>query len=194
MKYHFLLTLGDDADPDLCTISDSPDGIGFYDHYPAMGMPVREYMPVPAVLHISNDYPGMVTTSLLGNLLSYLIVSEPMKDVMVRACPEGSVETFPVALHSHRGDLHSSDYWIVNPLTILDCLDLENSTIKYSSKGKIVSIKEFVFVAAKLVGAPGLFRVKEDVFAYVISDEVLQACRAANFTNLLTAEIRQTGT
>ncbi len=56
-----------------------------------------------------------------------VVVSSAIRDVVLEI--GGDVELLPVAIHDHRGRVASSDYWIVNPLTRIDCLDVANSRL-----------------------------------------------------------------
>jgi hypothetical protein len=186
MKFHFIETLGESA-RNLCMVRTEPEGMGFYTHYPAIGRPAVDKVSNPAVMRM-DPKGGTVTRSLIGNTVNYLIASTALKDLLIAESPPATVELLPVALYN-KTRLHSSDYWIVNPLVIVDCLDMKASTLQMS-RGKIISIDERVLSARKLKDAPGLFRIENDVDTYVINDNVRQLIAAnRKITNFPTSEL-----
>src|SRR5207302_1272588 len=108
--------------------------------------------------------PGIKLASLLGNTQSYLIVNTEVKNVIVEHCTLSELEVLPFTLYNHKKRIHSSDYWIVNPIGYLDCVNRAASNIRYLSTDptKIVAVRKFVLDTKRLENAPDLFRVVED--------------------------------
>ncbi|WP_437995567.1 DUF1629 domain-containing protein [Sorangium sp. So ce185] len=189
MRYYKLDTLGDTRDRDLCLLEDEPKDMGLEGYYLAMGKPARDHIPADLSISMSEDYPGIVTASLIGNFNNYLLVSTAMKEIIEQHCAGLDIEYFQFALINHKGRVHTRDYWIVNPIGAYDCLDFGASKIKYSGSD-IVSIKERVLSAAKLAGAPSLFRIARDVQTYVVAEPLAEAFRAEGFTNVVLKEMK----
>lgn len=128
--------------------------------------------PSDAHVRMADDF-GRQLGGIIGNTWSLLIVHRAMKEALeqLHAHP---VQYLPVAIRNHKNRLASSDYFVVNPLGALDCLDLEESEIEYHD-GDVVGLEKVVLSEPKLSGAPALFRVKESPGTYVVSEDVIRA-------------------
>ncbi|MFY0562402.1 imm11 family protein [Archangium lansingense] len=93
-------------------------------------------------------------------------------------------------MYDHRERLYSRDYFIINPIGALDCLDEKASGVKYGEEGSVVDIAEFVLDPAKVQNAPALFRIDKKPSKYVVDERFVQAVEAQGFTNVLLAPLR----
>src|SRR5579884_2171520 len=125
MRCFRLETLGDTRDKSLALISQPPDGLGLFDYCLSEGEPIGDRYPADAAIHLHRKYPGIRLSSLIGNTLCFLIVHTTMKDVLLQHAPN-QMEVLPFTLYNHKKRVHSRDYWIINPLAIVDCLDKEH--------------------------------------------------------------------
>jgi hypothetical protein len=164
MTPHLIETLGD-LRKGLCVLNDAPEGMGFYTHYPAIGRPAVDKVSNPAVFRVSPDHEGLKLQALVGNTVNYLVVSTALKDLLVADNPPETVELLPAAIYDAAKKLLSDDYWIVNPLAIVECLDDDADEHR-------------VLKASALEGAPGLFRIARDVQTYVVSDAIVASVAA----------------
>jgi hypothetical protein len=112
-------------------------------------------------------------------------------DVVRKHCKDQRIEYLPFTLINHKGRIHSTDYFIVNPIGALDCLDKQASTIEYMEDGRIIAVISYVLDPNKLTDAPDLFRIKEWPRKYVISERLASAFTESNFTNIILQEIPQ---
>src|SRR5262249_39287478 len=134
--------------------------------------------------------PGIKLSSLLGNTISYLIVHASMKDVIVANQP-GELELLPFTLYNHKKRVHSKDYWIVNPIGTIDCVNKEASEITYGGDGnkQVVGVDKWVLDPKKLEGTPALFRVPENAEEYFIDSRLGKAFQQNKFSNVLLIEV-----
>lgn len=190
MRCFQLLTLGDSKDKSLAFISTAPEGIGIFDYCLSEGEPIGDQYPEDARIYLQRQHPGIRLTTLFGNTLCFLIVHASMKDVLLEHV-KTSIEALPFTLYNHKKRVHSREYWIINPLAIVNCVDKEHSDITYFDKDptKVVGVRKLVFDARKLEGQPALFRVPEARTKYFVKDDLAVALTERPFTNLVATEI-----
>ncbi len=134
-------------------------------------MPEDGY-PADAHVRMASGF-GRELGGIIGNTWSLLIVSRPMKEALEKL-GTGPIQYFPLAIHNHKNRLASADYFVVNPLGVHDCLDLEESEIEYH-EDDVVGVETIVLSEPKLENAPDLFRVREAPATYVVSEQVVRA-------------------
>lgn len=191
MKHFYEIdTLGDTYNSGLCMLEDEPEGLGLRGYRLATGDRARDIFPEHAIMRMSDSYPGIVTPSLIGNVISYLIVSTRAKDIIESLCSGCDIEYFQLTLYNHKGRVHTTDYWIVNPIGGVDCIDFQRSDITYLGSD-IVSIERRVLATSKLQSAPHLFRILHDSQTYIASDALVRVVRDVGLTNFIFREITQ---
>jgi hypothetical protein len=184
MDYFFIDTLGNAADTSLCLLDSAPEDIGLKYYKMARGDRIGADFPTDAEIYMSDDFPGIKLSSLLGNTKSYLICSTALKDLLLGHCPQCDIECLPFTLYNHKRRKASDDYWIVNPIGVVDVTDPRESVIEFF-QGKVVSVTRYVLDPAKLVGAPPLFRPRELPNEYVINSDLADAIQKAGMTNVI---------
>ena len=192
MNYFLIDTLGDTSDDTLCLLDSEPEGMGLESYFLAMGKKAAPFFPADARLHMSAEYPGLITSSLIGNVKRFLIVDTKTKNIFARLCAGAEIEYLPFSLYNHKGRVHSRDYWFVNPIGTFDCLDFGASDIQYLGQD-IVRINERVLDPKKLARAPDLFRIEGEPQTYVISEHLVDALEESEPTNILVTELSQSG-
>lgn len=173
---YFLLNLMPRFNPEFCFLHDEPEELGLYSSRLLKGEPLARNYPADVRLMMSDRESGIELPDLVGNTCSLLICSGRLKQVL-EAHALGPVEFLKVAIYNHRKRCASSDYYFVNPLGAVDCLDPKASEVEYH-EGNVVGVDKAVFDPNKLNGAPGLFRIKEDPTMYVVNGDVVQSMAA----------------
>lgn len=191
--YRIIDTLGDADDSTLVLIDDFVEGIGNKAYCAGGGVRLGAVYPPDARISLRKENPGMKLSSLLGNTRLMLIVSREFKEIIARTCTN-EIEYLPFRLYDHRKRVLSADYFIVNPIGTLDCLDLKKSDIDWSddTPPELLGINEHVLDRKRLVDAPELFRIKEDPGEYVIGPRLAEAMRAhqPKLTNIQWTRLR----
>jgi len=196
MKYFFIDTLGE-VDGERAVLDSAPRELGLEYYRLAEGVRIGKAYPADARIYMSKKYRGVKLDSLLGNTKSYLIVKRPVIEVIEAHSADADIEYLPFTLFNQKKRVQSKDYFIVNPVGTLDCLNLESSEIEYldakdePSHGAVVAVEKFVLDPGKLARAPALFRIKEEPDRYVINEQLADAFGKAGFTNILLTEIEQ---
>lgn len=187
--YYRIQTLGDRTDKTLAFFRKAPDGIGLKVYYLRRGIRLGEHYPADAALSMEDRDPGIKLASLLGNTLSFLVVHQAMKVALEAVC-QCEIEYLPVRVLNHKKRVHSTEYWIVNPLGTVDLVDRGASEIDFDDDGKtILGIRRLVFVRARLAGAPAMLRVPEKPEEIFIGTEVIKALAPHGFTNVILHEV-----
>jgi hypothetical protein len=186
---YFLINNAPLEDEDYAFLEQTPEGTLAIDYKMATGEPMGKDYPERARITMDAAHPGIQLADLVGNSCGLLIVSRRVKEGIERVVT-APVEYLPVAIYNHKKRLASKDYFIINPLGTLDCLDLDRSEITWSD-GEVVDVDVFVLDPKKLDGAPDLFRIKEDPRTYVMSKRLVKELVPLDPTNFLVDELAQ---
>lgn len=191
MRYFELNCLGNDLDKKLAIIDQAPEGVGKWDFCMSRGEPIGDKYPENAKIRL-NEYPGFQLRSLIGNVLAYFIVDTTMKKA-IEDGKNNQIEYLPFTLINHKGKVHSTDYWIINPIGSIDVLDVPNSKVSLGRRtGEIVGIDEFAFFGDKLADAPDLFRIPQDLSRYFVSEKLASWWQEDGCTNIYLEEVKIT--
>lgn len=190
MNFFQIETLGDPNDEDLCMLRSGIEGLGAEDWRLFRGERIGPLYPAEARIFMSREERGMKVCDVLGNTDSMLIVSSALKAVIEKHCQGVDIEYLSFTLYDHRRRVHSRDYFIINPIGSLDCLDEIASRVKHGSQGAIVHVGEYVLDRAKVKEVPQLFRVAQWPSRYIIGLKLAQEIYDRNFTNVLWTELR----
>lgn len=191
MRFFNIDTLGDLDDRRLCILDAVPEGIGVKYSRLARGRTIAADFPANAVIRMTPDRTGIKLASLIGNTNSFLIVHRDVKDVIAaehhRRGDRWPIEYLPFTLMNHKGRPHSADYVLVNPIGVIDCVDLAASEIELfeNDRDKVVSIERLVLDPAKVQDAPPLFRIRETPGQYTVDEALAAALDGKGFTNIV---------
>lgn len=171
-----------------------------YEHFAQVKLPVRdrsgEIVPdvfldgvssiptYPAEAEISMDpeWPGMQLPGLVANTSSMLVIHRAFKQLIEQWLrPQDHVEFLPLSILNHKRRLASADYFIVNPIGTLDCLDQKRSSFSYTSDGRLFMIEKYVLDSKKLAWEPAIFRPKEAPTEYIINGKITTAFKESGF-------------
>ena len=194
MKLFKLNTLGNDQDNSLAFINNAPDGIGIFRSRLGEGEKIGSNYPSDAKITLLKRSPGLKLCSFIGNTECMLVVADPVRDLIESTC-ECEMEILKFALLNQKGRLHSSDYWIINPIGTTDCVNREASDIDFLDApgdhyhGAVVDVDRYVIDKKKLIKAPNLFRVPEDPEEYFFKEPLFDEIRKREFTNFVFEEI-----
>jgi hypothetical protein len=194
VPYFEINVAGDELNKELAFVEQEPENLGGYGFRLAEGQPTDDVYPEEAAIYLDPYSPGLTFASLLGNSIGFLMVCTAVKEVIAQL-NVAPIELRPLAIYNHKRRLHSRDYWAVNPLAILDCVDRQRSTILYSSEKPtdIVAIDRLVFRTDRLAKAPDLFRIPERRGSYFASDRLLASLQGKGFTNIFVDTIEEAG-
>lgn len=178
---------------DFVFLSGKPRGIGITDWKLSEGEPLGDEYPGidETKWYMEKKYPGIKLPSLIGNVSNVVVVHRELKDVFEAA--QVPTDYVQFTLYNHKNRVASRDYFIINVLGTFDCLNYNESKIKYSKEapGKVISVKRMVFDRRKLEQAPDIFRVKEEPETIVISQRLVGPLQKLNPTNVYLHVVEQ---
>ena len=193
MNFFLLDTLADHGRGDLCFTDKLPNGIGSSTYRLAEGDSLREAFSgdVPEIQwQLGDDFPGLKLASFIGNTGRFFAVHQDAANV-IQQHRIGEAEVVPFTLYNHRGRVHSRDYVFVNPLGSVDCLNTAASVIRRANSGRVLSISKVVLDADKPLDQRDLFRIREKPRGYVLSERLVTALAANQFTNFTINPLEQ---
>ncbi|RYZ16475.1 MAG: hypothetical protein EOO70_04360 [Myxococcaceae bacterium] len=185
MRYFQISTIGSLHDPEIALLNGTPEGMSLRAYCMSEGDPAHRFYPKEAKVSLRHDHPGIKLSSLLGNTSSYLIVHADVKEVIAAHAQDIEVEYLPFDLYDHRKRLYSRDYFIINPIGTVDCLDATASGVKIGPEGSVIHVARFVLDPKKFDHLPALFRPKEEPAVYLVTEALAEALKAKGFTNIL---------
>lgn len=185
---YFLLNLTPLADKSYCVLGDLPDSVRGLSYRMSRGIAMGKDYPKDVQWRMSDDFGGIKLPSLVSNIDTILVVERKLKDVFEATGVE--MECLPFDLINHKGRVASRDYFIVNPLGNLDCLNLEKSDIEWMDD-EVVALRKPVLDPDKLKGAPDIFRIKQDREQIVISHQLADALKQVKPTNVYLFSVEQ---
>ncbi len=189
MDFGLVQTTGELNDKDLCLIDEYPEGMEKYGHTMALGKPATPHFPKDAIVRLSEDNPGIKLAHVCGNLQGCFIGSSLVKKIISKYCSEQEIEYLPFTLYNHKGRVHSTDYYFINPIGGIDCLNYEESGAEFDN-GEFMALDKVVLDREKIENAPHFFRVEEERYNYVMSLELVKALRDEGVDNLLGKKLK----
>jgi hypothetical protein len=184
MRYFRILKLGDKSDRERALVDTKPPGLDGWHFCASRGEPMAEHYPDDGHVVLSEKY-GLRLTDFISNTLNYIIASTRMKEV-IEAHSNVPIEYLPLSLFNPRKRLQSSEYWIVNPIGDVDCVDLEKSDVRRGhDTGLITFIMEYQFLEERLRDTrPSMVRPKETPWEVFVDEPTAQALHAIKATNV----------
>ena len=100
------------------------------------------------------------------------------------SCGIKNIDYFPVKLFDQKTDSVNTDYWLVNVLGRISCLDIENSVTEVDVYGDGVDFESFSIKESRTMGAE-LFRLHEDGTLIILNERVYSALSSANLKGVI---------
>lgn len=126
-KYFFW---GADYKEGFCVIQASE---GFDEAYLLdSGISLSEKWPSNVRCDMDPEYPKDI--KLADNLYGAgsAVISGPIKELLISEQVK-NVEFLAVTIRNHKGRVASKDYFIMNPLEVVDCIDIEKSGVRWNA-------------------------------------------------------------
>lgn len=124
------------------------------------GISRRDGFPDDALFSMKRSSPkAKKLADNVANLDGLAVVSKPLMEFLEAREPPGT-EFLRVSILDHKQKVASDEYYIVNPLSVVDCIDRERSDLSWNEIDKelISGCFELVLLDGSLDGAPPIFR------------------------------------
>jgi len=121
---------------------------------------------------------------------SYFVISNRVREALTLLAGNSNVEFLPVSILNHKGRLASKDYFIMNPLDIVDCIDQEKSGVVWNAinPNMISSCEKFVLKEDAIPENIGVFRPKFMLTSILIRREIAAKLSAPEMTGVFFVE------
>jgi hypothetical protein len=163
--YHILTY--DDRD-DLQTIGDYEMGdFDLTEFWQGQGF--EGAIPAGVRLYV-DEMEGLLRSDILANPVSWLILSNQLWS-LVSSLTKHDVQVFEAPVFRKSDGSHVSGYKLINPIRLIECLDMEKSTILRRDDGTIASVIK-PCIKARAVKDHHMFRIKENRNRMIVSDEL----------------------
>lgn len=131
----------------------------------------------PSGLHlVVNAAPHEEIPDLIGNPLSWFVVSDRLVDILTRNEQPG-LQVLPAPLVREADDSDVLGYQVLNPLHLVNCLKESESRFRRSPRGTLTSLDLCVLNLDSIPRDVAVFRLGEMPRAIFVSDEIAQGVR-----------------
>ncbi len=150
--------------------------------------------PANACFHMDESYPRAIKLSdNMANASGFTVISQKLMEFIKSHNPE-SVEFLPVTINNHKGLEASRDYFIMNPLIILDCIDLEKTEVEWDDFDE--DIEEiwdwdgvFTLDVSRIDKSIHLFRPKYHTSTVLVRKDLAKSIEKEGFTRICFVEL-----
>lgn len=150
------------------------------------GLSRAKSFPKDAQFRMDPKFPKYVALAdSMSNVNRMLVVSRRVKEFLEERAPR-RVEYLPVKLLNHKKKVASDEYFVVNPLAIVDCIDTKKSRVRWNDidPEKLAACSNVVLKPKSIDGEHLLFRPKHLEYYVMVLPELAEALEAEGFTGL----------
>lgn len=186
MKYYKLIyDFENDNDYIGCTVSDK---FNINQYIVCEGKKVDDWND-NTLLEFSSD-EGDIESDYLANNYGWLVFSENFKKKM-DCLIENDIQYLDIKIRNTKNQSELAGYKVVNVITVMDALDLENS--KYDlfelDDEKIMSIEKYALKKDRIVNS-NIFKLKDDTIPTFVSEKFKKIVEENNLTGFQFLEIK----
>jgi hypothetical protein len=154
------------------------------------GVPLQCQWPEDVVCKMSPRYPKDIKLSdnLYGCGLT--IVSGRLKERITPTEGGGQIEFLPVTVLNHKERVASKDYYLVNPLGSVDCIDIEKSGVVWNAidTSSISAFQQLALKEDAIPPAVAIFRPTHRTQTILARRSLAEQLSADGFTGLFFTE------
>jgi len=169
----------------------NPNGVED-DYELTQGIARSDGFPSDAFFAMDKRHPKRVALpDSVSNNDQLVLVSRKLKEFVESRKPR-QVEYLQVAIRDHRGRVASPDYFIVNPLIVVECIDTKRSKLTWNAMEPtlIAGVVDLVLQDdVKIERGVLLFRPKHLENVVMVTADLADAVGAAGFTGTRFVEI-----
>jgi hypothetical protein len=191
-RFYSLSTLGDANDDDVVVFDNFVDGIDEESYRINLAEELTSVYPEDARVYLDKKDKARRLHSLVGNTNCMIVVKPELKALIEKHMKGENVEYFPLSIYDGRKRVIGPDYFLVNPLVVVDCVDVTKSDVlrDEDDPDEILEVNEMVLNAKAAAKAPQLFRPEHSRATYIVRETLHAAMEASGATNLVFDEIQ----
>jgi hypothetical protein len=176
-------------------VSEKPNGGAVLDMLPdgspeeflfGMGGSLAAEFPKGGVMKFSSLFPQFIKVfDFVTAALPVLVVSSRVKRVM-DALEVGNCEFLPVVLKDHKGNVASTEHFVLHGLGGQDAIDMDRSEYRMGSldEEQIKRVKKLVLSPQNIDPKALLFRPSRLMYRFMMHQRLLDALKAEGVTGL----------
>jgi hypothetical protein len=153
------------------------------------GIARADGFPSDVTCHMTPDFPKDV--QLCDNLYGagFIIISKPLREALENE-QVNNVEFLPIQIINHKGRTASTDYFLVNPLDVYDCIDIDKSGVTWNAitKNRIDYCKGLVLRDDQIPSEALIFRPRFWTNLVVVRNKLVERLAKAGFSGLIFQE------
>ncbi|SRR6266511_2134357 len=146
--------------------------------------------PLDASCKMNPRFPNNIqlADNLYGAVLP--VISLKLKENLEREVAENRVEYLPVRIINHKGRVASESYFILNPLDVYDCIDLDRSGVEWNkiTSNLISYCKGLILKEKSIPEGYKLFRPKYWRSNILVRRDLVETLTKMGFTGLVFRE------
>ncbi len=183
----------DDEDDALAWIKKVPDSIYKKLYRFDEGVLVKDWFPDDVVFELDLG-KGMKLSDSIPNILSLLIVSEKLKQILEKDSG-AEFEFFLVKIKDQKGNFVEGNYYVANVIGSVDCVDMEKSNYIMGkiNKDQVNYFKELVLDEEKIQSDLKIFRLQQQTKTITVNEALGVAILKAGCTGVLFQEVDDFG-
>jgi hypothetical protein len=124
------------------------------------GIELSDQWPEGVVCRMNDEFPKDIrlTDNLYG--ANSPVISQHLKERISVLAPASQIEFLPVTILNHKGRVASKDYFFLNPIGTVDCIDIEKSRVVWNAMNKTVisSVKQLTLSNGTVPEKVGILR------------------------------------
>lgn len=155
------------------------------------GASVAAYFPDNALFAMDPEFPKDIKLAdCIRNDGGFILASKPLMELM-RSANGNHVEYLRVKILNHKKRVASTEYFIINPLDILDAIDFDHSSVEWNliNPELISSCSKLALNKEKIAPELKMWRLKFFPRRVLLRRDLAEAIRAAGFTGVTFTEI-----
>ena len=151
--------------------------------YPVFGKAFGDKLPEKLVFYMAPEFPGINIPDLVWNAFEYFIVSDKLKKILEVYLEKQQVEYIPCRIINHKGRVGADNYFVINIIGSVDCVDLKNTVASPGMrKGYISDIEKLNLFLDKIPRGMDIFRIKECPSIIIVSETLKKTLENNNIT------------
>jgi hypothetical protein len=187
--------LSDDEDASFAWLMDVPNVMRNHpDEYLLhRGVSVKSWFPEEPIFHLAGER-GMELTDSLPNALNLIFTSTRLKAFMEKHSG-ANLEFLPIRIRDHKERLVQEQYYIMNLLDTMDCVDLEKSKFSRSAMNpeRIMTFYLLVLDESRIPKEKKIFRLKEKPDLVIVREDLAQDILDADYNGMTFLEMEEYG-
>ncbi len=162
------------------------------------GKSLVENFPSDACFHMDDSFPKDIgIADNIRNISGLAVISKSHME-FIKSKDPASVESLPVSIFNHKGRVASSEYFVVHPLVVQDCINLKKTkNIGWSPMNSKLILSwdgEMVLNEERMDNNLLFFRLKYKPKLIMIRRDLAEAITAEGFTGVFFEEITEYNT